>query len=179
MNLMLDIEGMNKLPHAHRTRIMEVAIAAFDCFGVLDVPTFHEFLNSSRPSWTQDEPSTREFWTAQPIWQDMLRNQSAHGITPKDLCLKLNEYINSLQEVHGKVTIWACHPEYDITALYSYMSAIGITPAWRFNQVKDYATVRDQFKEAIQSPPVTHWAHEDVLRQIDIMSQCCKLGWQL
>ncbi|XAO54169.1 exonuclease [Yersinia phage vB_YenM_P744] len=178
-HIMIDIEGMNKLPSAHKTRIMQVAAAPFDELGVLSLPTFNQFVNLEVLPWTEDNPETKEWWNHQPNYSDMINYQTERGITARELCLKLNDYIRGIELEFGEVTLWACHPEYDITAIYSYMEAFSIEPAWMFYKVKDYATVRDRYKEALPRLPVTHWAHEDVLRQIKLLNKCCQLGWSL
>ena len=182
IHIMVDIEGMNKLPEAHQTRILQIAAAPFGEHGVLpNLSAFNEFANRSYPTHTIDSPETVVWWRSQRIWNQMQSKQDLRGLPPLKLIKAFNEWVESvaLNDEQGQVTLWACHPEYDITAIYAYMTHYEITPAWPFYRVKDYATVRDRFKEALHPEGVTHWANEDVLRQIRVMKRCCELGWSL
>ena len=177
---MIDLEGMNKLPQAHLTRILQVAAAPFDEFGALtDVPHFNMFANRAYPKHTVDNPETVVWWKSRPIWSQMVSHQDRYGVPLVELMIRLNAYIDNIERQHGQVTIWACHPEYDLTAIYASMVECGIKPSWNFYQVKDYATVRDQYKGALSLADATHWAHEDVIRQINTLLQCKHLGWSL
>lgn len=178
INVMVDIEGMNKLPKSSHTRILQVAATAFDMDGITG-EHYNEFLNSERPVWTLDDEDTQDWWRKQPNHREMLSFQRTNGIKPRDLCLTFNLFIKSLQKKYGEVTIWACHPEYDITAMYEYYHQLGVNPAWPFYAVKDYATIRDLYKYHLSQEPVTHWANEDVLRQIKLLLQCHSLGCPL
>lgn len=182
IHIMVDIEGMNKLPQAHQTRIMQIAATPFDEKGVIKgLSSFNQFANRSYPTHTIDNPETVIWWRENPLWDRMQMKQDKLGMSPEGLILAFNQWVESvaINDDQGHVTLWACHPEYDITAIYAYMSKFDITPAWPFYRVKDYATVRDRFKDAIQHENVTHWADEDVLRQIRVLQRCCQLGWSL
>lgn len=182
IHIMVDIEGMNKLPQAHQTRIMQIAATPFNEMGPLHhLGSFNEFADRSFPKHTQDNIETQTWWHNQPIWSEMQHRQDINGLSPLHLIQTFNHYIEQLRmkSDDGHVTLWAAHPEYDITAIYAYMTSYDIEPAWPFYCVKDYATVRDRHRGGLRSAPVTHWADEDVLRQIDVLCQCCEMGWSL
>ena len=58
------------------------------------------------------------------------------------------------------------------------MVEFGIEPNWPFYAVRDYATVRAAHSN-LNMGRVTHWADEDVVRQVDVLVQCCQQGWKL
>lgn len=181
IHIMVDIEGMNKMPESHKTRIMQIAAVPFDEYGVMkNLAPFNEFADRSFPPHTVDNSETVEWWRSQPIWGQMQRKQDKYGLKPVVLIQAFNEWVNSIavNDEEGKVTLWACHPEYDITAIYAYMVEYGIEPNWPFYAVRDYATVRAAHSN-LNMGRVTHWADEDVVRQVDVLVQCCRQGWEL
>ena len=181
IHIMVDIEGMNKMPESHKTRIMQIAAVPFDEYGVMEnLLSFNAFADHSSPSHTVDNPETIEWWHSQPIWRQMQKRQRAFGVKPIELIQSFNHWVSSIaaRDEEGKVTLWACHPEYDITAIYAYMVEFGIEPNWPFYAVRDYATVRAAHSN-LNMGRVTHWANEDVVRQVDVLVQCCQQGWKL
>lgn len=181
IHIMVDIEGMNKLPKSHKTRIMQIAAVPFDEYGVMkNLAPFNEFADRSFPPHTVDNPETKTWWHSQANWRKMQKVQDTLGLNPEILIQTFNHWVKVVAEhdEEGKVTLWACHPEYDITAIYAYMVEYGIEPNWPFYAVRDYATVRNAHSN-LNMGRVTHWADEDVVRQVDVLVQCCQQGWKL
>lgn len=176
--VMIDIEGMNLVPH--KTRIMQLSAAFFDEEGNI-LSTFNEFSGKEPhmfPDWTWDDPDTMKFWKAQPNWDKMVGAMAIHGRSYQSMIKLFREWFIA-QSGEERTLVYACGPQYDIATLDEYFRQLGYEAPWRFYSVRDYRTIREQYRDRIADSVHygDHMAHNDVVAQIHNLVQCIRAGY--
>lgn len=176
--VMIDIEGMNLVPH--KTRIMQLSAAFFDEEGNI-LSTFNEFSGKEPhmfPDWTWDDPDTMKFWKAQPTWEKMVGAMAIHGRSYQSMIKLFREWFIA-QSGEERTLVYACGPQYDIATLDEYFRQLSYEAPWRYSSVRDYRTIRAQYEKLVPGSFEygDHMAHNDVVAQIHNLVQCIRAGY--
>ena len=170
---MIDIETFGRGMHS---AITAIGYAVFTAEKVLYqgtiVPSMPEQLKAGL---TMDFESVC-FWLSQPKeTQEALLNQFKYATPFKSA---LNQLADKIFQIDGGL-IWICGNR-DIIWMESAYTACGMDVPWRYNQMRDFRTIREL--SGIPAPERTglHDAKADALYQAEYLIQICKeKGWEI
>lgn len=72
--------------------------------------------------------------------------------------------------------VWANGPQFDLAVLEHHFRVFGVRVPWRYDQVRDYRTVRELFKQRGKAPPTKEVSHNALQ---DARDQMEALDWML
>lgn len=164
-HLMIDVEAL-RLKQPWKAPLMEVGMVVFDEEARL-ITVKDLFIDPfSIPPIMSPEEQTVEFWKSQPGWPEMERRVKEDGI---DVTVALR----LIREVYlgGECqSVWFAGPTYDQVMLESYFDFYEIETPWKYNDARDYRTIRKQYPEILgeRSPNrKPHFALSDAVYQVE------------
>ncbi len=96
----------------------------------------------SIPPHFEAEPTTLEWWKGQEGWPQMVRGRES-GSHVSDVLLE----VSHLYRKHDCQAVWFAGPQYDQVMLEAYYDQFGIPVPWRYNDARDFRTIRKQHPE--------------------------------
>lgn len=161
-NLMIDVEAL-RLKKPWLAPLMQVGMVVFNEEGEIKKMAEAYVDQSTLPHWTVPEEQTQKFWEEQVGWPTMLDNLSNRSVDIEDVLFQ----IRNLYMVFDCKTAWFAGPTYDQVMLESYFDYFKLDPPWRYNDTRDYRTIRKQHPD-IPRPenPNMHFALEDAMYQV-------------
>lgn len=164
-HLMVDIEGL-RLKEPWLTPLLQVAMVVFNEEAEVQVVINNYIDQKTLPAWATPEKDTQKFWEDQgTLWIDMQEQIEKNGV-PWMNCLALMDRVWDKWKCES---VWFAGPTYDQVALESYYSWAKRSPCWRYNDSRDFRTIRKQFPEimaAVENPGQLHNAVDDALYQV-------------
>ncbi len=158
-HVMIDIETLAQTPDAH---ILSVAARAFNPRrGTVDREGFSLCVGEAGQEGRNISRGTVGWWLRQ---SEEARKEAFKGM------LSLPEVLGKLSEYMGRFQlqgVWACGPSFDLVILAHAYREAGRKQPWFISQERDVRTLRSLVPPLVERATVTHFAHEDVLRQID------------
>lgn len=117
------------------------------------------------PSWSSPEQSTVDWWKSQPKYGDLINRMNLMGDFPSEVMKHLN-FCLQMEEVEA---FWFAGPQYDQIMLEAYFDAFGMKYPWKYNQARDFRTIRKQHMDLLEGFPENKNAHlaiEDCLYDV-------------
>lgn len=133
MKVMLDLETLGTDPGC---AILEIALYTSDGRCYYARPTLDDQLQAGL--WI--DPDTLRFWSKQPTFSKLM---TAEGQVPAAVALmKLSTWLRNQGEFsEDPIELWACGEDW--SWLKAAFQAYNIPLPWKYNQVRDYRTIRD------------------------------------
>lgn len=161
-HMMIDVEAL-RLKKPWLAPLMQVGMVVFDEKGVVKKMVEVYVDQASLPEWAVPEKQTVEFWEKQPGWPKMLEALESRSTSVFDALLQ----IRNLYTIFQCQSVWFAGPKYDETILDSYFDHFELDPPWRYNDSRDYRTIRKQHPDVPKPDnPNLHFALEDAMYQV-------------
>lgn len=160
--IMLDIEGLDTTPSSH---ILSIGALAFDADGGRPPHAPAKFY----AVMTNKEQNRKIGFDTVKWWLTQDKNTFPTGSCP--LIKGLNDLskwlVETVEAIGGELEIWANGITYDIAALEDAYKQMGLSIPWKYNQVRDFRTLKKLFPE-IQADSFVgrpHNAVDDAMNQ--------------
>ena len=117
------------------------------------------------PEFSSAEQSTVDWWQSQPKYDDLMNRMKMLRDFPSEVMKNLSFCL----EMEGVEAFWFAGPQYDQIMLEAYFDAFGMKYPWKYNQARDFRTIRKQYPEimdTIPPNPNAHLAIEDCLYDV-------------
>lgn len=163
---MIDVEAL-RLNKPFRAPLMEVGVVAFNDKGEV-IETLRILVKKDGlPRWASIEKTTLDWWREQDCWHSLQRDIMRLGISAEQAMHDMNAFLHK----HNVGPVWFAGPQYDQVMLEAYLADFGIPYYWRYNDTRDFRTIRKQYPDEYQSVPVrgNHQAVEDCLFQVKVL----------
>ena len=160
---MIDVEAL-RLKQPWRAPLMQVGIVIFDEQANLIQAYEMNVDQSTLPNWVQAEVGTVEFWQQQKLWPE-LQEKMAAG----DSAEKVMRMLRDIYEFNVCQSAWFAGPTYDQVMLEAYYDHYGIVFPWKYNDSRDFRTIRKQYKSVLEDFPENpnlHSAMDDCIHQV-------------
>lgn len=161
LQAMIDVEAL-RLKQPWLAPLMQVGVAIFDEKAHL-VATYEFYVDQDKlPPWAKPEVATMGWWADQPFWDKLQGLMAKHGESPHNVMMKLGECLRA----HKVGPVWFAGPQYDQVMLEAYYDEYGINYPWKFNDVRDFRTIRKQHPEIERTSEAGHDAVQDAIDQV-------------
>lgn len=161
---MIDVEAL-RLKKPWIAPLMQIGIVIFDEKANV-IQGYEIYLNQYElPGWAEPEQGTLEWWKGQDKWVELNRRIDEYGVDAHEAMVLLN----NIYKESGCETAWFAGPQYDQVMLESYFDHFGIPYPWRYNDSRDFRTIRKQHKDVLEDfpdNPNMHLAMDDCLHQV-------------
>jgi len=170
-HVMIDVEAL-RLNQPWIAPLMQVAAVRFDEKAEILGKYFNRFIDQETlPFWALPEESTLEFWQKQPFYPT-LRDSCSLGTDPGTLLQELAGYID------GRI-VWFAGPTYDQVMLEAYYDAYGVPRPWKYNDTRDFRTIRKQhpriYDSVLENRTGEHDALCDALFQVEVLAEIAEV----
>lgn len=155
VHVMVDIETLDTIPSAVILSI-GACIAPFNSYRS---PLFYTEISISSQKDRTQSYDTRIWWAAQGNCPDQGTTELA------DALLQFNDYLDSFKT---RPIIWCKGTDFDIAILSHAYREVGTSIPWKYNDVRDFRTIKKMFEESIDTNIVnddSHNALEDAIFQ--------------
>jgi hypothetical protein len=160
----LDVEAF-RLKKPWMAPLVNVAAVTFDEYANVHSSIDLYVEPSQFPVWSQPEASTLTWWQQQDKWKDLMNRVHMLGDFPSEVLKKLKGFLDS----EGVEAFWFAGPQYDQIMLEAYFDGFDMEHPWKYNQARDFRTIRKQHMDLLESfpkNPNAHLALEDCLYDI-------------
>lgn len=170
-HMMIDVEAL-RLKQPWWAPLMSVGMVVFNEHG--EVLAWDELyvIPGSLPTWAEPEESTQEFWENQPHWNQMKENLLTKG----EPILDVLQGISTFYSVWNVEAVWFAGPTYDQVMLEAYFDGFGVDRPWRYNDTRDFRTIRKQHPEIYDRvnsdrQGTYHMALDDAMHQVRVLRE--------
>lgn len=169
-HMMVDVEAL-RLKQPWLAPLMSVGMVVFNERGVVLATDELFVIPASLPSWTKPDDSTVKFWEGQEYWPT-LKEQVLHG----EPILDVIQGVATFHKVWDVEAVWFAGPTYDQVMLESYFDNLGADIPWRYNDTRDFRTIRKQYPDIYEPINATregtyHCALDDSLHQVRVLRE--------
>lgn len=165
---MIDVEAL-RLNKPWRAPLMEVGVVVFTPQGEVVDKLRILVKKEGLPRWASVEKTTLDWWREQDCWRELQREIMRNGVSAHQAMLEMNSMLTR----HNVGPVWFAGPQYDQVMLEAYLADFGIDPHWKYNDSRDFRTIRKQWPDQYASV-VNHGYHqavEDCLFQVEVLRQ--------
>lgn len=150
---MIDVEAL-RLKQPWKAPLMQIGVVIFDESGLAYQEYEFNVDQETLPHWAEPEKGTVEFWHSQEMWPELVEKMQV-GDSAEE-CMRL---LSQVYEINCCEAAWFAGPTYDQVMLEAYFDHYGIAIPWRYNDSRDFRTIRKQHKELLESYPDNPRAH--------------------
>jgi len=150
----IDVEAF-RLKKPWKAPLCNVAAVIFDSEAKVLASNDYYIDPNNFPTWSRVEDSTITWWKGQAKYQELIDRMEHWGDTPLSVMKQLKFYLNS-EEVEA---FWFAGPQYDQIMLEAYFDSFGIKYPWKYNQCRDFRTIRKQHQGIMDNIPPNANAH--------------------
>lgn len=176
MHAMIDVEAL-RLNKPWIAPLLEIGIVLFDECGKELGSKRILVLQTELPAWAEPEPETVEFWESQDYWPKLKRDIGRLGISAMAAMMEMSAYLKKYQVD----AVWFAGPQYDQIILEAYLDHYAMERPWRFNEVRDFRTIRKQYPltddEVRKNRRGNHEAIEDCRYQVQVLRRVFEQGY--
>lgn len=150
----LDVEAL-RLTKPWIAPLMQVAVVVFNETGMVYPQEGGNWYvhPDSLPDWVVPDEETELFWKQQEGWPKMEENRW-NGDTIE---LVLKELAEALKDCD---TVWFSGPTYDQVMIESYFDFYKIPRPWKYNNTRDFRTIRKQHPDIEYKYPEGDHLHD-------------------
>lgn len=165
-HVMIDVEAL-RLNRPWIAPLMQVGAVRFNQSGK-EQGDFNSYIHpATLPEWATPEQSTVEFWEKEPFFPK-LRQRCDRGTNPEALLAGLANFI-------GDRIVWFAGPQYDQVMLEAYYDHYGMPRPWKYNDSRDFRTIRKQYpriyNEISDLWEACHDALQDCRFQVEVLRE--------
>lgn len=160
---MIDVEAL-RLNQPWIAPLMQMGIVIFDEEANQIQAYEINVEQSTLPEWATPEKSTQEFWEQQELWPDLQQKMVTGDSAEKAIKLLGEIYFRNCCEA-----AWFAGPTYDQVMLEAYFDHYGIKRPWKYNDSRDFRTIRKQYGSVLENfpdNPNLHSAMDDCMHQV-------------
>lgn len=150
----IDVEAF-RLTKPWIAPLVNVAAVTFDEYGNVHSSIDLYVEPSQFPPWSQPEALTLAWWQAQDKWKDLMNRVHMLGDFPTEVMRKLAGFLKQ----EGVEAFWFAGPQYDQIILEAYFYNFDMEYPWKYNQVRDFRTIRKQHMDLLEDFPANPNAH--------------------
>lgn len=163
---MIDVEAL-RLNKPFRAPLMEVGVVVFNDKGEVIESLRILVKKEGLPKWASVEKTTLDWWEEQDYWHELQRDIMRLGISAEQAMHDMNAFL----EKHKVGPVWFAGPQYDQVMLEAYLAEFGIPYYWRYNDARDFRTIRKQYPVEYETTPRggVHEAVADCLFQVSVL----------
>lgn len=166
-NLMVDVEAL-RLNQPWKAPLLQIGVAVFTPFGSV-VYSGKIFINQdAQPIDVSPEASTVVWWNdpkRDKVWSNIVEQCETNGVDPEEALV----WLNKVYEGFNCGSIWFAGPQYDKTILDNYSEICAVPPAWNYDDVRCFRTIRKQHPDVLENwnyDGYDHDAEHDALDQV-------------